>query len=428
MLLFFTSNLQKRYRNDAWLALAYPRGHVVTFRYHDRIVDPKVLNWPSSTDGSVQVPPGIRQATIVYADYISGDFDFYPLRSASLVRMWKRGTGHYTALRLEDYVSYATDSQPNKFRDAIHKVEYRPRIQTEEKQTYGEGHFLRLTDNPLLRPQTSYAGETDADNRWYEIVNALAKSPNSGDTLFYRVRGIYRLDEKFWPECEFSVCETLIEPISLYAESCYRLWMGRNYILKILFYIPTRFRPAPDVEIISSHKEGAVVTPERIQILSRYNEERILIGCRRVLDRTLNPIWIRHANGEQGEAPENHTQRVQVQQAQREIPAAGATAKSQPAVIATHAQEYPDLRIVEGYLLTQVEAPPGMIVVLVIALAFASVLITMGPDMVTGLWKLFGRTIQPNDATLVASLCKTMGAILSLGVGYVAFRRLPIGK
>jgi hypothetical protein len=427
MLLFFTSNLQKRYQNDAWLALAYPRGHIIRFRYHDRIVDPKILKWHSGEDGSIDVPYSIRDGTIVFADHVAGNFNFYPLRKAYLVRMWKRGLAYYVALRLEEYVDYGTGDRLKIFRDSLGQLEDIPRVQRTDQKNYGEGRFLYLTFLAFFGARTSHSSDVDADDRWHKIITTLANSPNARDTLFYRVRGIYRLSSKIWPE-EFSATETLVEPTTLYAESCYRLWMGRNYILKILFYIPGVFRQAPDVEISASHKEGAVVTPETLQILSRYNEERILIGCRRVLDRTLNPIWIKHANDKEDPSAKGADQIEVPESQQQEISATAASDKYQLSGKANNDPEYPDLRIVEGYLLTQVEAPPGMIAGLVVVLAIASVFIAMGPDMVSGLWRVTGYKIEDKDATLVAALFKTLGAILSLVAGYFAFRRLPTGK
>jgi len=395
------------------------------FRYHDRIVAPEIQSWSVLEDGTVKLPSGISRATIVYADYVKSDFNFFPLRGASLVRLWKRSNIYFAALRLEDYVCYQNKLQPETFREALSKTENCPRPNVSGKDKFAEGHFLSSDCDLSLAPQANYTSEFEADNRWQKIVDALSESANSNDTLFYRVRGVYRIDGEFWTEFGYPAKETLVEPKTLYAESRYRLWTGKNYILKILFYIPKEYKPVLDIEISSVQKEGAVITPERIQILSRYNEERILIGCRRVLDRTLNPVWIKHAADEEHHQNGDSNQSEKIEERERE----SATADQNQSPSSTAAdQKVSKLRVAQGYLLTQVEVPRRMIFGIVLLVVIASVLIAMGPDMITGAWKVFGQTIAGNDATLLAGLCKTAGAIFSLAAGYLAFRKIPIGQ
>src|SRR4051812_38919009 len=106
MLLLFTSNIVKRYQADAFLALAYPRKHVMKFRYDKGLIDPDVLEWPVGNDGEVKVPKLERTALIVYCDRVGDNFEFYPLRSAEVLRVWQSGPIYHVAFCLTDYVDY----------------------------------------------------------------------------------------------------------------------------------------------------------------------------------------------------------------------------------------------------------------------------------------------------------------------------------
>ena len=48
--------------------------------------------------------------------------------------------------------------------------------------------------------------------------------------------------------------------------------------------------------------------------------------------------------------------------------------------------------------------------------------------MVTGVIGLLERKIESKDAAQLAILFKTLGTLISLVVGYIAFRKIPIGK
>jgi hypothetical protein len=389
MLYLFTSNSQERYKVDALLSLAYPRGHMVTFRYHERIVSPEVRKWPVYLNGEVRMPLFRRSAVIVYAHYYNeSPFKFFPLRSAKLMRLWKRGPTYYAALTLRDYVNYVGTRQPDAFNETIEDLSFCPRPQTLLPKYDSEGYFMAWSQDKKLLPTTSSSQGPEADRPWQQICDSLVERAQMQDTVFWRLDGIHLLRGRFLGNL-FGY-EQLVTPTAIQAESSYRISMGRNYVLKMVSYVHKNApKPNWSITVDSLNKDAAMITPARIQITSRYNEERMLLGCKRVLDRSLNPILI---------AAQDQANPVQ------------------------------PVLIPQGYILTQIEVPRTTILMILLLMMSASILLPTGPDTVKALGDFVNDRRLTTHAGAIAGLCKALGAVIGLMVGFIAFRRIPVGK
>ena len=146
----------------------------------------------------------------------------------------------------------------------------------------------------------------------------------------------------------------------------------------------------PVIEVYSQSGDGFVVTPESISVSSSYNEDRIFIACKRMLDNTFAPLVLR---------------------------------KKQD--LGDGAKEWD---VPEASLFIDV-GPSMSVVLLFILLAGAGrILISIGPDFVTSMFGLMVWNINWLDAAQYSAICKGFGGLLVILAGYVAVRKLPIGK
>ncbi len=389
----FTSDLNRLYRAAAVEALATARHHLLTFRYNEDQVDPEVQNWPVGSDGSVTQPSGRLSGFIVYAHVVGNDFAFFPLRSLSLHKIWKRGHTYYLALSVENYVDYGAPAAPLDFTPPFQALQNRPNVDPANSKR-GIGSFLMARQTGLVPISAPYVGQNAEDAHWQHTCEVLYHSADFKDSLFYRHRGIYRIGRESLAEWTcFKATETLVHPDPLVSESRYVLKMGTNYVLKILFYMPVLV-VAEKIEISCTNDDAAIITPNEIEVKNRYNEERILIGCKRLIERALIPLCIRNA--------EEVTDAVQGPR---------------------------PLQIVPLKILIQVVAPAAIVWSIVVLLMVAALSLSMGPDSIKGASNLL-KLAKPPDETVAlwAGICKAIGAIATLAAGYLAFRKLPVGK
>ena len=430
---FFTSNYQERYKSDAALALAYPRGHIITFRYNKKYVAPQIQQWTRAGGAERAIPRRHRDAFVVFADYIAreNEFQFYPLRKAKIVRLWTRGEAYLAALQLQDYVCYANDNQPARFREWILQQQNRPVPKELVTAQRPDGNFMLDCDDRSIDPTAAPVNSESADFAWQNIVESIAKSPNLKHVVYWRVDGIYLLKgyQAFTPK--LFQTEKLINPTVSHAESRYRLSMGKNYVMKFVTYVPGSSRPSCVIEFNSAGKDGAMITPERLTVSSRYNEDRILIGCKRALDSAFNPLEIK--NKKRYEAVDTCSVTKELYNLQvvddhlvvsKQAPKENSAEKN-----LTEENDQKQWHIIEAYLRIQIDVPRRVIFLILLALAFASLLLSVGPDMVRDFspstWSLPPRQHVPDH---IAVLSKALGAVIGFIAGYIGFRKLPIGK
>ena len=309
-------------------------------------------------------------------------FLFFPLRHARLLKIWKRGNVFYASLKLQDYVVYEPGHQTT-IQNAIEKSGTNPPTKNIDSSGYG-GDFLGISKKTLI-PVVPQKNQIAEDNAWQTTTNELSQSAILNRTVFHRVRGFYR-QGGFWSRNQ----EKLVTPKTTNNESFYRLSMARNYILKVLTFAPHVNQidraKQPVYEVVSQTDDGYVITPKEIRVSSSYNEDCILIACKRVLVSTLAPIdFKKKMDAGEGEKP-------------------------------------------EVSFLTHVEVPRYILLLFILLGGAGTALLSVGPDFITAFCDLMTWNIKPLDAAQFAVVSKGAGAFLIILAGYVTFRKLPAGK
>jgi hypothetical protein len=187
--------------------------------------------------------------------------------------------------------------------------------------------------------------------------------------------------------------------------------MGESVVLKLLFYRSSEATPIlpQTLEVKSEGDAFAGFSEKEITITSRYNEERILIACKRVFDSIFATITIELKDDK-----------------------AGSSADSSQAIQKTDQLVLAPL----PFLLTQVTASWGLIAFTLFMLALASFFLFMSPDYVKEIgsspfmqqhFKGFGDLLAGHPL-VYSNAAKVLGAIFTLFAGFLGFRKLPIGK
>jgi hypothetical protein len=170
---------------------------------------------------------------------------------------------------------------------------------------------------------------------------------------------------------------------------------------------------------------------KQIPILSRYNEERILIACKRVFDSIFAPIVIELK--EPTGASDGTSLGPQAPLKSAQVETAWGSIEFKPK---NPAPSEPEILAPQAFLLTQVTASKGLIAATLIFLVLASFFLFMSPDYIQQIgWSYVAQTyFKPVGDSLVRNapaytqLSKVLGAVFTLVAGFLAFRKLPLGK
>jgi hypothetical protein len=240
--------------------------------------------------------------------------------------------------------------------------------------------------------------ESSPNLAWESVVDILSQSSTMKASIFYRITGFYTLRGGRVRKLR----EKLLRPVSNSWNTIYPLPMGKNVLLKMLFYKSEKaWTEVPKIreQVLEIKAEGdtfAGISQREIPILSRYNEECIQLACKRVFDSVFAPLVIEHKR--KPETPEE--------------------------IIAPH-----------PYLLTQIRVPKHIVAVILMGLVTAPILLSLNPDFIKyigdgpmqTLSPSFGGWISRNSGHL-SLMAKVGAAVITFVAGYLGFRRLPIGK
>jgi hypothetical protein len=381
-------------------------------------------------------------------------FNFFPVREIEIIRIKVEGSIYYVDFRLGKFINYyaGLNSQTigvendryqkaaenkDEFQKQLEATAYHPLPPltiNQSQQKYGktwdkstglmgdytsaltnttQGHFFSFVPNQAqdktkhlaiqyLTGQSCSPPLTDEfvpNQSWESIADLLSKSSSMNYSIFYLVMGFFILQRRWGRGTKYR--ERLLPPVNDGWSTRYPLPMGKNVILKLLFY---RSEEAPQIptqklDIKTEGEAFAGFSEKQILMLSNYNEERIQIACKRVFDSTLAPISIQR------------------------IP--DTTFAEDSKILAPH-----------PFLLTQVAVPRRTVFFIIVALVVAPLLLALSPDylkhigggqIMQGYAPSIGKWIERNAGDL-STYAKAVAASFTLIAGYLGFRRLPIGK
>lgn len=443
----FSSDASPRYKRNVLDILCLPDQHIFRLRYQYNYVSKEIRNWGIQTSNIEKELKLGRKGITIYAETSEPspyrEFNFYPTREVEIVRVKVEGSIYYVDARLGKFLNYysgltlsdiySDDKKERKEktsdgnRESLHREIIEspfhplpPLVENEKKEKYGktwdasnsaapviynsglsdvtQGYFFSFTENPPSRITNllEYPEDLPPNLPWESTIDVIDRAPGMKNAIFYRVLGFYDGEIKRQPK-------------SQNLNTIYPLPMGETTTLKLLFYKSEQsWKEVKAVtnqvlEIKTKSDVFGGLSQESIPILSRYNEETIQIACKRVLDSVFAPISIELKNNEQetdGDATANAT------------------------ILAP-----------QPYLVTEINVPYSVIFWLLFFTFFASIFLTVSPDIFEQLGKM--QSLKQNYANLSAILIdnrvaltgffKVLGAFCTITAAYLAFRKLPVG-
>ena len=246
------------------------------------------------------------------------------------------------------------------------------------------------TDHPIIRTDNLVAHEA-----WEQLTYRLNKTHDLKGCTFFLIIGLFRMKgtRPFRiPYSEVLIArpyEVLIPPQDDGYDSVYHLPMGESAILKLLFSRPTFGLGTTNGRRTLQISYGAEVFEgvSKFKLFSdnRYNQEKIIFVCKRVLDSFLS--------------------RVSIEQ-QSEV----------------------DVQSPNPFLLITIDVPRHITLLVVLGVVFTAILVALDSELIKYLGSMF-----PDHAEYVNENAKTLSALakaispLPVGVSaYLAFRKLPL--
>lgn len=496
MFYLFSSDYSTRYKRNVLDILCYPEGQIFRFRYQDYHVSDEIKGWEQSKLSKKLKEVG-KKGVLIYAETAgeipSKTFNFYPTREGEIIRIQVIGSVYYIDFKLGDFIDYNDQLTKNTepFHDTIKKLKFSPlppltyktdtdgnKLNEQEGLTWYEdkdqptaydpssesniqGFFFffipKLSTAPGLFPKLSTStglikyskGGLNNLKAWESVVEALSSSASMKACVFYLIEGFYRVRRSWFLFGRRE--EYLIRPKNDNWDTKYPLKMGKSFVMKLLFYRSSNaISILPQtLEIKTDGDAFAGFSQKEILILSRYNEERILIACKRIFDSVFAPIIIelKKADGSaSADASEPVTSGVvnvsgdyQLTPAAGDVPSrfsGNLDLRVEPTLQNDNIADKPDILAPHPFLLTQITASKGLIVLTLILLVAASFFLFMSPDyiqqignsqIVQNRYKEIGDTLVRN-ASAYTAFSKIIGAVCTLAAGFLAFRKLPVGK
>lgn len=452
MLLLHSSNFSERYQRNILDFLCYPMGHIVTLRYQSQHVHPTVR---ALGDAMSAKAPGVRwrsrAALVIYAEDQGDQFGFFPVRLVDVVQLHREGTVYYIEARLGKFYSYAsqptgafTPSQiphgPLPFRSLVSWDQdggLRPDAEVPEGVEGRKGYFVYEAAGEIVADTKG----TPVDERqaWERVVDVVSSRDSMRQSLFYLVQ----LSEvrrrrilKVVPSPGFE--RVPLDPQDYGSTTRYHARSASRLELTVLSYrSPLSDRSALPVVLSLDLSPEAFGTASRrdLEILNRYNEERVEIPARRVLENTAGGIRLaakrkdpqlpaRSENSGGRAAHECHSDAAS-RVFDHDDANQGGLAPQRPA---------PQLAP-EPYLLVYVRPPLWTLGVILLGAVTAALLLSLGPDSIPPAGRVvesfvsppLGRWMQVHPG-VGSAWAKAVGSVVTLMTGYLGLRRLPVGK
>lgn len=387
MIYLFCSAFRPLYKRDALESTCYPKGHLFRFRYERKYVEPQILRSPKDFEG--------KDGMIIFLD-TAGEaghkqFDFFPIRKITTVRILQLGLAIYVDFKFGDFVDYGPeedDHRTTSWCDFFQNLPDRPWPPSQisaRKDDESEGYFMLF--NPQINPE--FPTEKMAGHEaWETLARRLDRTNDLKGSTFLQVLGFYKIKRKYILGSRSEV------PIKLgdnSFDSFYPLPMGKTVVLKLLLsrpgYDSTIGEDGRVLEVKVGRESFAGVSKGRIYSESRYNEERIVLVCKRVFDSVMSTVAIEQEN------------------------------------------EPFSVQSPKPFLLTRIKVPKYIIGIVILGVVLTTLLLGFDSEFV----KLAGSWILPahkelitENAKVFSAVAKSSAAIPIAVSAYLAFRRLPL--
>jgi len=387
MIYLFCSAFRPLYKRDALESICYPRGHLFRFRYERKYIDPRIIKSPKDFEG--------KEGIIIFLDTVGKarrkKFDFFPIRKIRTVRIFPLGLAIYIDFKFGDFVDYGPEDDDNRrtkwcsFFQNLSDRPWPPPKTSGRKDDEPEGYFMLF--HPQNNPHFPVEG-TAGQETWENLARRLDRTNDLKGSTFLQVLGFYKIKRRY---ILGSRSEDLIKSRDNSFDSFYPLPMGKSVVLKLLLSRPGYDSTIGEDRRVLKVKLGkesfAGVSKETIYFESRYNQERIVLVCKRVFDSVMSTIAIDQEN------------------------------------------EPSSVQSPKPFLLTRIEVPKYIVGIVVLGVVLATLLLGFDSELI----KLVGSWILPahkefitENAKVLSAVAKSSAAIPIAVSAYLAFRRLPL--
>ncbi len=253
---------------------------------------------------------------LVYAertnDAPNSEFAFSPFRFARILRIRKVGSAFYVDLQLSGFPAYASDAEKRaadvrQYRQAFQSVLWHPLPPLKGNrglawydkgdlreyvagQGSNGGYFFLMLDKRTAKSVALIQAKERADDQqaWERVVEVLGATQSFAKSTFFRIESVRR-PSRGWPICPKAV---RIAADSRTRESEYAIPAGDYALMSLRSYRPKGSLHKPDRTIkITAKGDGLVLaSPEEVFVDSRYNEQRVVLASKRILDATVSPV------------------------------------------------------------------------------------------------------------------------------------------
>jgi hypothetical protein len=417
MFSLYSSDSSVRYLQDVLDCIAFPQGQIVQFRYDIKYVEPRISLWTKHSDGRLRIPREFdRSAQLIYAERQavapSLEFSFYPFRLARIIQIRQIGSALYVDLRLQEFPSYESgvDAARHSLAKVTEAIQAQPmyplpplldrkgliwrdgvKVHVDGGTQASSGYFFRVAPP---NQQNLVRVHSDDQRSWEQVVEVLGSTKEFAASTFFRLAGIRRA--RPWWLRWFGSYDGPVKQSTRFVESEYWLPAGAYAIVACRSYRP-RSSPHRLERIINVTAEGdgfVGAWPQEIMVDSRYNEQRVILACKRVLDAIISPIVFSIAS----DSPS----------LQNELKA--------PRVIGPRV-----------LLLMRVYAPRWIVSTMFVCFILGTIILSLGPDSYLKLFNTYQRLSGfVGWEGVFAAGGKLLGGFITAFGAYLGFRRLPL--
>lgn len=395
MIYLFCSAATALYKQDALDCTCYPEGHIFRFRYSKNYVQPEIWEKTNNFEN--------KDGVMVFLDTVGSDrkkdFNFYPVRKIKTIRFYKEGSALYVDFKFGSFINYGPKDEIklstmwDTFFKKLHNHPW-PKPEKSGRKETEQGFFI-LSNLESSDPEFPTTGSIP-NEQWDSVIARLDKTDKTeglGGSTFFHILGFYKL-KRDWLHHKINLTklippyqEVLIKATDNSYDSFYPLPMGKSVVLKLLLSRPS-YDPNDQrkLELTAGEDSFAGLSQDIVHSNSRYNQERIILICKRVFDSVLSSVSIKQ-------------------------------------------QDSKDIQAPQAFLLTRMKVPRRIVGVVVGGVVFSALLLSFDPISIErlGLHLLpkYADFIKQN-AGFLSGFCKVLAVALAGISGFLAFRRLPL--
>lgn len=281
MIYLFSSSFYDLFRQNVLNASCYPDGYVMRVRYGEEYLAADLTKdhaWKKlrNEEGLFVFAEGAL-ANIKAGAGEKRDYRFVPIRRCKIQSVQMTAGIFIVDVKLEASVDYGAKT------DVTREEAWDKEIKTHKDRPYPKG--LREVEGSYVYkapPLQAISGTAETEMHWRSVVDRLNRTELQ-ECITYYVRGFFRVSG--W-RSEREVLPAVNGP-----DAVYRFRTGETILIKVLFYGQANASASGRaIKVEFDSKVFTSASVNKMQIQSRYNEERVLLPCVRGTDSAMSAL------------------------------------------------------------------------------------------------------------------------------------------